>query len=395
MSENIFNLELGVVKTDVFSKMYPVVNYYLFNHLEFSESRAGRVKEILDFKTTVTNPYNRCVGGYGRDINIFFLLAEALWIAGGRRDVETLTAFNSRMSQFSDNGDVFHAPYGFRLRHYGVKSEDEFISDVVRDSRGYDQVADAIRIFTDDPNTRQVVMTIWNPMFDLGCKSKDIPCNDMVFLKIRDGKLITTIANRSNDLHWGLPTNIFQFSFLTEIMSECLGVELGTQTHNSQSLHIYEWNEIAKRMSENWINGRRTAEGSCDLYSFAHSVRMNMNFSNTLPINRFREVEFIINLIFDNLNKIQNGEPEIEDEIRQIKDFSTYLSDVYTLLKIYLIYKRETSAETTDEGRNKVRERAVHRLFEFEIDRDWDCGALACNFFFKRMGKTEGLIGTL
>ena len=79
---------------------------------------------------------------------------------------------------------------------------------------------------------------------------KDIPCNDIVMLKIREGKLITTIGNRSNDLHLGLPTNIFQFSFLTELIAGALGVELGTQTHNSQSLHVYSWNKSAEVMDK-------------------------------------------------------------------------------------------------------------------------------------------------
>ena len=71
-------------------------------------------------------------------------------------------------------------------------------------------------------------MSIWNTDFDLGTQTKDIPCNDLVMLKIRNGKMVTTIQNRSNDLHLGLPTNVFQFSFLTEMMAGCLGIELGT-----------------------------------------------------------------------------------------------------------------------------------------------------------------------
>ena len=142
-----------------------------------------------------------------------------MWIALGRKDVAFLTLFNKKMSDFSDDEKTFHAPYGYRLRHFGIRTEDSFVDDNLNASKGYDQVIDAIKIFTENPNSRQVVMSIWNPNFDLGYKTKDIPCNDMIMLKIRNGKLITTIQNRSNDLHWGLPTNIFQFSFLTELMA--------------------------------------------------------------------------------------------------------------------------------------------------------------------------------
>ncbi len=242
--KNIFIPDLGVIKAETFSTIYPHVNHFICGK-ELQESRGGDVKEILDVKTHITNPYRRCVGGYHRNPNIFFLLAEAMWIACGKKDVNFLTIWNKKMAEFSDDGEIFHAPYGYRLRHWGVPSENRVI-DGVRGANGYDQVVDAIRILSENPNSRQVVMEIWNPLFDLGFKTKDIPCNDIIMFKIRDGKLITTIGNRSNDLHLGLPTNIFQFSFLTEIIAGCLGIELGTQTHNSQSLHVYSWNKSAK-----------------------------------------------------------------------------------------------------------------------------------------------------
>ena len=67
---------VSVGVSDSFSLMYPYINYMLYNlEQPSSESRAGNVKEILDWKTVIRNPYKRCVGGYERDINIFFLLA--------------------------------------------------------------------------------------------------------------------------------------------------------------------------------------------------------------------------------------------------------------------------------------------------------------------------------
>ena len=115
---NCFFPDYGVAKVETFGMLYPVINDYILTNKQKEESRAGDVKEILDVKTIITNPYQRCVGGYGRDINVFFLLAEAMWIAVGRKDVEFLEIFNSRMKDFSDDGKTFHAPYGFRLRHW-------------------------------------------------------------------------------------------------------------------------------------------------------------------------------------------------------------------------------------------------------------------------------------
>lgn len=395
----VFIPDAGVVRVDTFSDMYPLVNYYIFTQKEYEESRDGKVKEMLDMKTTLLNPYRRCVGGCERDINIFFLLAEAMWIALGRKDVAFLTLFNKKMSDFSDDGKTFHAPYGYRLRHFGIRTEDSFVDDNLNASKGYDQVIDAIKIFTENPNSRQVVMSIWNPNFDLGYKTKDIPCNDMVMLKIRNGKLITTIQNRSNDLHWGLPTNIFQFSFLTELMAGALGVELGTQTHNSQSLHIYEWNDIASKMSETFAKKRKGEDGIIlSMYDEAEAQerRMDFNFSHEIPANRFREIEYNLSIVLNNLQRIAEGEKPNSEEIQQLANFSKYLFNSYHLLRIYLEYKHKMTFLKTVEEKDLARHTAISEIEVLEANMfddegrggdgfNWDISMLAKNFFASRL----------
>jgi thymidylate synthase len=113
-----------------------------------------------------------------------------------------------------------------------------------------DQLVEAIDLLKANSEDRRVVISIWNPNLDLGTKSKDLPCNDLLMFKIRGGRLFQTIQNRSNDLHWGLPTNVFQFSFIGELMSKIIGVELGHQVHNSDSLHCYLDNPLTPKMAD-------------------------------------------------------------------------------------------------------------------------------------------------
>lgn len=387
----VFEPNLAVVKTDTFSEVYPVMNEYLLEKKDWEMCRDGKVKEILDFKTIVTNPYRRLVGGYGRNINPFFLLAEAMWIFCGRKDVRFLTLFNKNMEQFSDDGKVFHAPYGFRLRHWGVRSEDKFCEENLHAAQGYDQVADAIKLFENNPNTRQVVLSIWNPDFDLGTKTKDIPCNDVIMLKIRDGKLITTIQNRSNDLHWGLPTNLFQFSFLTELIAACLNVELGTQTHNSQSLHVYDWNNIANVMHDNFNKKNESGEntGECiDLYDVAKERKIDFNFSHQIAGNRLRELDYYLNVLIDNIERVSRGADESKDEISSLANFSEYLHRVYIYLRIYLKYK--AAITVSKDSKIYEAEKAIDaiQLVDGEDWCDWDVSILARNWF---AGKIKNL----
>jgi len=398
------DVELGVLKTSSFSESYPVLNKYMLDNLSVQSSRNGNTKELLDFKTQLINPYNRCVGGFGRDINIFFLLAEAVWIFAGKKDVNFLSLFNKKMSDFSDDGKVFHAPYGFRLRHWGVRSEDIYVEENMHASQGRDQVSDAIRLLSDNPDNRQVVLQIWNPDFDLGVKTKDIPCNDTLMLKVRDGKLITTIQNRSNDLHWGLPTNIFQFSFLTELISNCLGVTLGTQTHNSQSLHIYEWNDTADEMKYNFEERILQEESTggiisnLELYEVSESQKIDMSFEHEVPANRLREIDFCLNLIIDNLTRVSNGDQESIEELKHINNFSSYLFLVYRLCKLYLQYKKSLSFCATEEGKNTLRLQMMVSidLLAKGFAEELDIVVLAKNFFASRITNFEHkFLGTL
>lgn len=399
---NAIYVSLGVIDCDTFSSVYPLVNKYLLSEEcgPWAPSRDGNVKEMLDVKTHIRNPYRRCVGGYGRNINVFFLLAEAMWIALGRKDVAWLTLFNKQMAKYSDNGVSFHAPYGYRIRHWGNRSEDTFMDDNSQAARGYDQLSDAVRLFGENPNTRQVVMSIWNPLLDLGFKTKDIPCNDIVMMKIRNGHLITTIANRSNDLHLGLPTNIFQFSFLAEIVSNVLGVRMGTQTHNSQSLHVYDWNKSAFAMRDAWNRSQHVET----LYDLAEARSMDFNFVSELPVNRLVEVDSILKLIIDNATAFAATGEAIYSEEVMIHDFSLYLYYAYSLLKVYLRY-RHVIDETKDEAeRDKVRLELIDEIVSLERKYDeeyatlhevrledvkpWDISLLAKNFLAARLTVT-------
>lgn len=390
--------DLGVIRNDNFSEAYPFVNKFIMEKEPWSDSRDGKVKEMLNVKTMIDNPYRRICGGYNRNINIFFLLAEAMWIFVGRKDVEFLTMFNKNMENFSDDGKTFHAPYGFRLRHWGIASEDKFLEENLHAAQGYDQIADAIKIFAQNPNTRQVVLSIWNADLDLGAKTKDIPCNDMVMLKIRNGKLITTIQNRSNDLHWGLPTNIFQFSFLTEMISACLDIELGTQTHNSQSLHIYEWNNIAKEMLQSLENN---GMGN-DLYHVASERKIDFNFSHEVASNRLREIDYHLNVIIFNLLSIHNGKEDNESEIQALESFSKYLYYTYQYLKIYLEYK--VALTISKELKSKHAEDAMSKIDAVTdksiVGDDWDVMIMAKNFFARKIdgymtNNNGSILGTL
>lgn len=324
------------IKTDKFNDAYFIIHKHLVENGQIEESRNGNVYEILNFKTEINNPMIRCVGGKNRNINIFFLLAEALWIWAGRRDVKFLEFFNQQMGEYSDNGTYFHAPYGWRLRNYGVDSNIKGSEENKHSLQGIDQIASAIRLLS-NPGERRAVSSIWNPEFDLETKSKDIPCNDMLFWKLRKGKLNLTISNRSNDLDWGLCTNVFQFSFILEVMSKILNVKVGTQTHNSDSLHLYDSNKLTQSIEQD--------NSTYNLYDNCSTPTIEFNFGDVIdPIKRLEMVDFWVKNVITNLIKVINtgvfnsGEEKFDSKLFE---FSPFLHFVNLALETHIIYKHK------------------------------------------------------
>lgn len=194
------------------------------------QSRNGPTREILHAALSLSNPTQRWVYSRNPPINVAFAVAEVIWIMAGRNDAQFLNYYNRQLPKFAGFKAQYHGAYGHRLRLH---------------LRGLDQLTRAYQILLNNPDSRQVVLQIWDSQLDLPRQdgspvSEDIPCNIAAMLKVRNGALEWTQIMRSNDLHRGLPYNLVQFTSLHEVMAGWLGVRLGSYNHMSDSLHIYE-----------------------------------------------------------------------------------------------------------------------------------------------------------
>lgn len=205
--------------------------------LNRGEKQASRYGDTLEFPTPVCTVYRypteRVLLDPDRDCNPFFHLFESLWMLGGRNDVAFPAHYAKKMREFSDNGETFHGAYGFRWRkHFDMEGGgDECVPD---------QLATVIDMLKRDPDTRRAVLTMWDPVADLGRKGNDFPCNTQIYFKIRDSKLNMTVCNRSNDMIWGAyGANAVHLSVLLEYVACKVGVQVGEYRQVSDSFHAY------------------------------------------------------------------------------------------------------------------------------------------------------------
>src|SRR5205085_7350 len=192
-------------------------------------SRAGQTREILHSAMSISDPTQRWATSRQPRINIAFAIAEIVWIIIGRNDSAFLNYFNRQLHKYAGHGDTYHGAYGHRFRYH----------------LGIDQLERAYQVLKAKPDSRQVVLQIWDGRSDLPDSSgkeasTDIPCNIVSILKVRGGKLEWMQILRSNDVYRGLPYNLVQFTTLQEIVAGWLGLELGEYNQISNSLHVYE-----------------------------------------------------------------------------------------------------------------------------------------------------------
>ncbi|MBY4678087.1 thymidylate synthase [Marinobacterium arenosum] len=192
------------------------------------KSRLGPVTEILHSNLHILEPRQRWINSRIPALNPAFAIAEVVWIMQGRNDSDFINFWNPVLPKFCGEDSEYHGAYGYRLRR----------------NIGIDQIERAYQVLSKNPDTRQVVLQIWDGKIDLPAEnatpaSKDIPCNICSMLNIRNGRLEWTQIMRSNDLFLGTPHNFVQFTSLQEILAGWLGLEVGSYYQMSNSLHAY------------------------------------------------------------------------------------------------------------------------------------------------------------
>lgn len=200
--------------------------------------RGQKVKEILGASFTILNPRDRIPYVAGRKFSVTYMVAELLWYLSGNNETEWISKYSAFWKDISDDGITANSAYGARLfqRHPKIAQE------------RFNQWEYVIEELTRDPDSRRAVMHIRVPDDSIDAKL-DVPCTLALQFFIRDGKLHQVANMRSSDVIFGIAYDIPAFTLFQELLANELGVGMGTYTHTSNSLHIYERHfEMAQRI---------------------------------------------------------------------------------------------------------------------------------------------------
>lgn len=101
-----------------------------------------------------------------------------------------------------------------------------------------DQLAEAVRLLREDPDSRRVCVTAWNPAeLDEMCLP---PCHLYFQFSARAGRRLDCLAvMRSVDVLLGMPFDIASYALLTHIVAGQVGMTPGHLTMSFGDTHIY------------------------------------------------------------------------------------------------------------------------------------------------------------
>jgi len=211
----------------------------LFRQLLHSGDRASprnlSTKECLAVGFELKNPRRRCITNTARRWSLPLALGEICWHLSASNKAAELEYYAPIWKSFADSrGRIMGSCYGSR---------------VFSNRQGGSLWSSIQRLLRLDPRTRRAVLVFTDDQGHLDPKCADAACATSLQFLIRGNRLHAIATMRSNDAVWGLPYDVFFFSFLQELMSVELGVELGFYSHFVGSLHIYERHlDLAERV---------------------------------------------------------------------------------------------------------------------------------------------------
>jgi thymidylate synthase len=113
-----------------------------------------------------------------------------------------------------------------------------------RDFEGVDQISGLINDIKNNPNSRRLIVSAWNPKeIPVMVKSGLPPCHTLFQFYVADGKLSCQLYQRSADVFLGVPFNIASYALFTHMIAQVCNLEVGDFVHTFGDAHIYSNHE--------------------------------------------------------------------------------------------------------------------------------------------------------
>jgi thymidylate synthase len=172
-----------------------------------------------------------------KKLHLRSIIHELLWFIIGETNIKYLQENKVRIwdDWADENGDLGPV-YGHQWRNWN--------------SDGIDQIENAIEQIKNNPNSRRIMVSAWNPsvMPDTSVSfSENVangkaalpPCHAFFQFYVTNGKLSCQLYQRSADTFLGVPFNIASYALFTMMVAQVCDLEYGDFIHTFGDVHLY------------------------------------------------------------------------------------------------------------------------------------------------------------
>jgi dihydrofolate reductase / thymidylate synthase len=129
--------------------------------------------------------------------------------------------------------------YGYQWRHFGALYILDEKSKPIDNKSGIDQLKNVIKLIKEDPNSRRILLTTYNPL--QAEEGVLYPCHSIIIQFYVDGDFLDmSCYNRSQDVFLGVPYNISSSSLLLMFIAKFTNKTPRFLNINMGDTHIYE-----------------------------------------------------------------------------------------------------------------------------------------------------------
>jgi len=221
-----------------------------FHHIDVSKNSEYETKELNCFSYIINKPD---INEAERLLQIFKIPVD--WAQAefeSRIEEEPKnpgTAYLKReefWKKMLEKDGKFSYTYGKRMQKIG---------DNIKKRNGINQIKKIISELKEHKNTRQAIISIWDPDIDIERLNKRrIPCTIFYQFLSRKGKLIMICYSRSSDATSLLVSDYYQCIKMQEYIAKNVGLEVGSFIHIIGSLHMYKKDIQKAKNIENELN---------------------------------------------------------------------------------------------------------------------------------------------
>lgn len=163
-----------------------------------------------------------------KKLHLRSIIHELLWFLKGDTNIAYLKENGvSIWDEWADENGDLGPVYGYQWRSWPAP-----------DGRHIDQIANLLKMLRENPNSRRLIVSAWNPA--LVDEMALPPCHCLFQFYVSDGKLSCQLYQRSADIFLGVPFNIASYALLTKMIAQVAGLEPGDFVHTLGDAYLFE-----------------------------------------------------------------------------------------------------------------------------------------------------------